>query len=181
MANKPAKKTAVKKTAPKKTVTKKTVATTTKKAPVKKAATKTVAPEKLACGCDKNCACAGKCHEHKSCNCCKRGFWKKLILFIIIFALGFASANLIKCDKRGKFGPRPEFDNGCLVIKCPKMAKIAPMMDADHNGCISKSEYKAAKKHMRAAQKKIKEIKQDVHVIEVAPVTAPAPAPAVAE
>lgn len=162
-----AKKTPVKKTVAKKPASAKTIKSTpAKKAPVKKIVVKTPTQDKAPCGCDKNCACAGKC--------CKRGFWKKFILFIIIFALGFASANLIKCDKHGKFGPRPEFENGCLVIKCPKMAKIAPMMDADHNGCISKSEYKNAKKHMRAAQKKIKEIKKELG-------TPVAPAPVVAE
>ena len=25
--------------------------------------------------------------------------------------------------------PRPEFDNGCLVVKCPKMAEQVKMMD----------------------------------------------------
>jgi hypothetical protein len=133
----------------KKTTTKKTVAksATAKKTPVKKTAAKKVSTpvvEKHACGCNHECACG------TGCKCRKGGFWKKLILFIIVFALGFSAAKLCCCDKRGKMGPRPEFENGCLVVKCPKMAQMAQIMDINQDGCVSKDEFKAAKKQFKA-------------------------------
>lgn len=144
------------KTTKKTTVKKATVKKTTAKPAVKKTVTKKVATapvaEKHPCGCDKGCACGGKCMENGCCakkKCTFGRFLKKLILFVIIFALGFAAAKVCPCGGRGKMGPRPEFENGCLVIKCQKMAEMAPMMDADKDGCISKQEFKAARKHMR--------------------------------
>ncbi len=117
---------------------------TTKKTAVKPAAKKTVKTvEKKA-----NTPCGCACHEHKHCGCCKGAFWKKLILFIAVFAIGFASAKMTHCKKH-KMMPRPEFDNGCLVVKCPKMAKMIPMMDADKDGCVTKQEFMASKKHHR--------------------------------
>lgn len=143
MAEKKVTKTAAKKTVAKKPAAKKTVV---KKAPAKK----TVAAKKVAPVVEmpapeiKPCPCGGNCKCHKG------GFFKKFILILIIFALGFASAKLCCCGKKfGKMGPRPEFDNGCLVIKCPKLAKMAPMMDTDHNGCVTKEEFRTAKKHMK--------------------------------
>ena len=80
MAKQTAKKTATKKVVAKKAVTKPVAKkTTAKKTTVKKVATAPVV-ETLPCGCDKNCACAGKCHEHGHCKCHHGGFWKKLIL-----------------------------------------------------------------------------------------------------
>ncbi|MBQ5699671.1 MAG: hypothetical protein IIV74_00020 [Alphaproteobacteria bacterium] len=166
MANNTTKKTATKKTATKKTVSK----ATAKKAPVKK----TVAPvvEKHPCGCDKGCACAGNCVEHGCCTkkkCTFGRFLKKLILFLIIFALGFAAAKMCCCDKRGKMGPRPEFENGCLVVKCPKMAEMMPAMDTNADGCVTREEFKAMRKNMKRP-----------HQQEAAP-EMPAPAPQFAE
>jgi hypothetical protein len=136
-AKKTATKTVAKKAVVKKTTAKKTVA---KKAPVKVAPAPVV--EKLPCGCDKGCACAGKCHK-------RGGFFKKLVIFLVIFGLGFAAAKLCCCEKGRKMMLRPEFENGCLVVKCPKMAKMVEKMDADKNGCVSVEEFKAAKKHYR--------------------------------
>ena len=135
-----------KKTNAKKAVAKKTAA---KKAPTKKVG---VAPgaDKFPCGCDKGCACGGECVCAKK-KCTFGCFLKKLILFLIIFVLGFVAAKMCCCDKRGKMGPRPEFENGCLVVKCPKMAEMVPMMDTDANGCVSREEFKAAHKHMKRA------------------------------
>ena len=162
MAKQTAKKTATKKVVVKKAVTKPVAKkTTAKKTTVKKVATAPVV-ETLPCGCDKNCACAGKCHEHGHCKCHHGGFWKKLILFVIIFALGFASAKLCCCHKKHKMMPRPEFDNGCLVVKCPKMAQMVPMMDADKNGCVTVEEFKASKKHMRKMKRHHKQPEQPV-------------------
>ena len=150
MADKTTKKTTVKKAVAKKTVSKPAA---TKKAPAKKAPVKKVAApvvEKYPCGCDKGCACGGECACAKK-KCTFGRFLKKLILVLIIFALGFAAAKMCCCDKRGKMGPRPEFENGCLVVKCPKMANMVPMMDTDANGCVTREEFKAARKHHRRA------------------------------
>jgi hypothetical protein len=125
---------------------------TTKKTTVKPAVKKTVkktAPvaEHAHCCCEHKCAC--KCHHS--------GFWKKLVLIVIFFALGFASAKLCCCHKKSfKKMPRPEFDNGCLVVKCPKLEKMVPMMDADKNGCVTVEEFKAAKKHAPHHNRKMK-------------------------
>lgn len=150
MAEKTTKKaTTAKKTVAKKTVSKPAAAkkTAAKKAPAKKVV---VAPvvEKFPCGCDKGCACGGECACAKK-KCTFGRFLKKLVLVLIIFALGFASAKMCCNGKRGKMGPRPEFENGCLVVKCPKLAEMVPMMDTDANGCVSREEFKAARKHMK--------------------------------
>jgi len=182
MAEKTPKKPVVKKTtATKPAAAKKPVA---KKAPAKKAvakktpAVKSVAAapvvEKHACGCEHTCACGGECACAKK-KCTFGRFLKKLVLFIIIFALGFATAKMCCCNKRGKMGPRPEFDNGCLVVKCPKLAEMAPMMDADHDGCITPAEFKAARKHMKRGEP------QPAQPVEAVEPEMPAPAPQVAE
>ena len=134
------KKVAVKKPAAKPVAAKKPVA---KKPAVKRVAAKKpvadvvvaapVVAEHHACGCDKSCACGGKCGCHRG------GFFKKFILFLIIFALGFVAANIC-CD--GKPGPKFDAD-GCLVIKCPKMAEMKPVMDVDANDCVSVEEFDA--------------------------------------
>lgn len=176
MAEKSTKKPVAKTASAKKTVSKPAVAKkpVAKKAPAKKpAAPKKVvaAPvvEKHPCGCDKGCACGGDCVCAKK-KCTFGRFFKKLILILIIFALGFAAAKMC-CCKHGKFGPRPKFDNGCLVIKCPKLAEMAPMMDINHDGCVSKEEFKVAKKHMR----------RDARPEMPAEPEMPAPAPQMAE
>lgn len=150
MAEKSVKKTVAKKAPAKKPVAK---ATPAKKAPVKKTpAKKTVATpvvEKMPCGCDHGCACAGKCHGHKC------GFWRKLIAFFVFFALGFGFAHMLPCGKKDMRGPRPEFDNnGCLVVKCPKMVEMMPMMDVNGDGCVDKAEFKQARKMMRKMRHK---------------------------
>ena len=149
MAEKTTKKTTAKKTVAKKPVAK---TTATKKAAVKKAPVKKVAAapvvEKFPCGCDKGCACGGECGCAKK-KCTFGRFLKKLILVLIIFALGFASAKMCCNGKRGKMGPRPEFENGCLVVKCPKLAEKVPMMDTDANGCVTREEFRAARKAMK--------------------------------
>lgn len=138
-----AKKAAVKKSVVKPAPAKKPVA---KKAPAKKpVAKKVVAPvapvvETHTCGCGADC----KCHQKKRC-----GFWKKLLVAVIFFALGFAAAKFCPCAKKFHRGPRPVFDNGCLVVKCPKMAEMLPMMDVNNDGCVDKAEFKSARKHMK--------------------------------
>ncbi len=147
MAEKSVKKTATKKTVAKKSVSKPAVA---KKTPVKKTV-KVVAPvaETHPCGCNVGCACGGHCMEHACCGkkkCTFGRFLKKLVVFLIIFALGFASAKLCIFDDCGQKKFRPEFENGCLVVKCPKMAERAEMMDTNKDGCINREEFRAARK-----------------------------------
>lgn len=136
----PAKKPAVKKAAVKPAVTAKPAVAT---APV---ATPVAAPT-----CGGNCGCG-----------CKGGFGrfvKKLIVFLIIFALGFAAGKFCDHAKQYKmmgFG-RPEFVNGCMdlsSIKCPKMLEKVGMMDTDADGCITKDEFRAAKKAMRGEMRR---------------------------
>ena len=169
MAEKITKKTTAKKPVAKKTVAKPAVAKkpVAKKAPAKKPVAKKpvvtpIAPvvEPHACGChhDGVCMCSKK-------KCTFGRFFKKLILIMIIFALGFVAAKM--CNHHGPRRPRPVFENGCLVVKCPKLAERAPMMDADGDGCITRAEFKAAKKQMFAKPS------------ESAPM--PTPAPVVAE
>lgn len=150
MAEKSIKKTATKKTVAKKTIskpaaTKKPVA---KKAPVKKA---TPAPvvEMHECGCAHGCACHGHCCGKKKCTFGR--FLKKLVVFLIIFAMGYATAKICCQGKYGKMPPRPEFENGCLVVKSPKMQQILPTMDINHDGCVSREEFRSARKMRKHA------------------------------
>jgi len=155
---KPVAKAAAKKAPTKKATVKKAPA---KKAPVKKtaaaAATEmkmtTTAPETFACGCGADCPCGGHCAEHHE----HRGgfgrFIKKLIIVLIVFALGFAAAKMFCCHKAPHMrGPRAEFVNGCLdasSVKCPKMLEALPAMDANGDDCITRDEFRAFKKQMR--------------------------------
>ena len=150
----PAKKSVVKPAPAKKPVAKKTVA--------KKVAAP-VAPvaETRTCGCGADC----KCHQKKRC-----GFWKKLLVAVIFFALGFAAANFCPCAKKFRRGPRPQFDNGCLVVKCPKMVEMLPMMDVNGDGCVDKAEFKAARKNMRAEKPAQVEESVAEPAVEAAPV-----------
>lgn len=163
------KKTAAKKTAVKKVATKPAVKkTVAKKTPVKKVKEVNVAApvvEMHPCGCDKSCPCGGNCQcKHHHC-----GFWKKFIVVLVFFALGFAAAKMLPCGKRGKM-PKPEFDNGCLVVKCPKMAEMVPQIDLNSDGCIDKTEFRAFKKHMRAAKRAARQAEQDASSVVEAPI-----------
>lgn len=149
----------VKKTTVKKTVTKKAPTKTTKKVPLKTAPAKPVIADVKPCGCEKNCTC----HEHCACH-HKGGFFKRFILFLIIFALGFAAAKMCCCNKGCMFKPRPNFENGCLVVKCPKMQQMIPAMDANHDGCVSKEEFRAHRQQMKH------KVKQPRHVEKTTPV-----------
>lgn len=141
---------------PKKTV-KKTA--TVKKATVKKTASKKPAtkkivveevnefvPEKHECACGHDCKCG--CHGGSRFG----RFLKKLIFFLIIFALGFGAAKL--CDNGSDFrGPHAKFRNGCLVVssvKCPQLQALLPVMDMNQDGCISRAEYRAVRNEFRA-------------------------------
>ena len=125
-----------------------------KKAPVKKAVVKpaaVVAPEvKSAPVAEKACSSSCGC----GCKCGKFGrFVKKLIVFLVIFALGFAAAKF--CCYYGKthhfnrgFDHSKIFTENCVdfsKIECPKMIEKIAMADADGDGCVTKQELRAAK------------------------------------
>ena len=133
--------------------TKKTI----KKAPAKPVVKTAPAAAQAACQCTGGCGC-------------RHGFGrfvKKLILFVIVFALGWAACCCFCCGHKGKmfgkFGHGAEFKhmfvNGCLdlsKIQCPekaqKIAAVAATADADADGCISPKELKAAFKASKDAE-----------------------------
>ncbi|MDL2295907.1 hypothetical protein LJC18_03825 [Lachnospiraceae bacterium OttesenSCG-928-E19] len=123
-----------------------------KKATVKKAATKKVAPEVTAVIMETPCS------QGCGCGCRRGGFWRfigKLLIVVIIFGLGFATAKVCMMKKmhRGMMnGPRVEFVNGCVdlsSIKCPEMVNKIAMADTDANGCVTREEFKVAKRELR--------------------------------
>lgn len=167
MAQKTVKKTAAKATATKKAPVKKAAVkkAPAKKTPVKKTATAataetkivTPASETFACGCGNNCACGGHCGEHHAEH-TGGGFGrfiKKLIIVLIIFALGFAAAKMLYFSKPQHMRhPRAEFVNGCLdvtTITCPKMMESLTVMDVNSDNCISRDEYRAFMKQVKRA------------------------------
>ncbi|MCR5194189.1 MAG: hypothetical protein K6B71_01520 [Alphaproteobacteria bacterium] len=125
-----------------KKVAKKTVKTT-------KPTTKVVKPvvpemETHTCGCGGNCACG--CHHH-----C--GKFKKFIVLVIVFCLGFAVARICGHNTPRHHMPKfnPIFVNGCLdmeSVKCPKMQEMLKSADVNEDGCVSVSELDTAKKAM---------------------------------
>lgn len=174
MAQKSVKKAPAKKVAAAKKVApvKKTVAA---KAPAKKAVAKKVAPKKAAkpeikpvivaqevthdCGCGKDCHCGHKCG-------CRAGrFFKKLVIVLIVFALGFAAAKMLGCCKK----PMPRFVDGCMdvtSVKCPKLQAELPMMDINGDGCITHEEFDAYKHATTADTPVVEEVVIDETVAE---------------
>ena len=125
---------------PKKTETKRVAKTAAKKTPKM---TKVPAPEMPACPCGGECKCG-----------CHHGKFKKFIVLLVVFLIGFAVAKMT-CGHRGMHGMpkmQPVFENGCLVmesIKCPKMLEELANADVDMDGCISVEEFKTVKHAMR--------------------------------
>ena len=100
-------------------------------------------PTEMPCKCGTGCGCRG-------------GFWKKLIILLIVFAAGFAVCHF-GCCKKGWHGKRmhfaEKFVDGCLdlsKIKCPQKAEKMAMADLDGDGCITKEEMKTFWKEKRA-------------------------------
>lgn len=154
--------------APKKT-------TAAKKAPVKKIAVK-AAPKKapakkivvaqpaaakpVEAACSMSCGVCG-------CRCGLGRFIKKLLVFFVIFALGFTTCHYL-CSRghrmgMHKMGPvngmgmnRPDiFTDGCLDMNKIKdgefaehIVKITANADADKNGCVSVEEFQNADRTM---------------------------------
>ena len=118
---------------------------TTKKTAVKPVAKKTVvkpvpAPESCACGHD--------------CPCHRCGKFKKLVVLIIVFCLGFAAAKFTSCPckKNPMLKEHPVFtEQGCLdlsSIKCPKMLEGLTASPANADNCITKDEFFALRKEI---------------------------------
>lgn len=147
MATKTVKTTA--KPATKKTTTRATAKKTVKKATtVKEPVTAAPVMEEHACACGASCHCGGKC----GCGSKFGRFVKKLVVFLIVFALGFAAAKLC-CNGPRHHGPRVHFVNGCVdvaSVKCPKLVEALPAMDINQDGCITREEFAAVKQQMRA-------------------------------
>lgn len=136
-----AKAAATKKTTVKKTTVKKSAAA---KQPVMESPVLMPTPETHECMCGAGC----KCHH----GCTFGRFIKKLIIVLVIFALGFAAAKMCCCKHPGMHAPRVHFVNGCVdvaSIKCPKLAAEIPNMDINGDGCVSRDEFRAVKKEMR--------------------------------
>lgn len=173
MATKTTKKTTAKPVAAKKTVKKvspkkTTRATSAKSAPkMNMMASDVVMNDMHNCKCGANCHCGADCKCGSKCNCgtgCNCGskckchchgfghFIKKLIIALILLALGFAAAKVCCCGK-GMRGPRVHFaQNGCMVeesVKCPKLRELLPAMDINQDGCITREEYREIKRQMR--------------------------------
>ncbi|MDR2413274.1 MAG: hypothetical protein LBD50_03645 [Rickettsiales bacterium] len=95
------------------------------------------------CACGSGCKCGGFGR-----------FVKKLIVFLVIFGLGFAAC-LYCCGTHRQFRKdffHPEFVNGCFdasKIKCPEMLGKLNAADANADGCITKEEFRAIKKNFR--------------------------------
>lgn len=158
-----------------KTVKKAAAKPAAKKAPVKKVAAKKPAAKKAtvkevkvvapvasahACGCSQSCGCGADCHCCGGCRCgaSKFGrFMRKLVVFVIIFALGWFLASM-QCNRPQHRGPRMHFVNGCLdteSVKCPKMQQALPAMDINQDGCITRDEFRQVKRNMRAEIREI--------------------------
>lgn len=156
MPTKTTKKPAAKKVVAKKTPAKKPAKRVVKSAPA--VAAKPVVTEIPAAPC---------------CHCTKR---KKFFYLAGMFILGFLVAQLFCCCcgcKHHKRMPKLQFVDGCVdmaSVKCPKMLEKLSAADADNNGCITKVELRAAKKHMRHHEKPVAE-QPDVNVDDaIAPV-----------
>ncbi len=150
MAKKPVKKAVAKKAPAKKVVAVKApVAKTMAKKPVVKSA---VAPETKVVVETPAVTCASGCGCGKSCGFCR--FVRKLIVFFVIFALGYSAA--MYCPYGRHFmrnGPRMHeiFANGCLdVTKLPNpdMAEKVKTADTNADNCISKEEFDAVRAEM---------------------------------
>lgn len=151
VAAKTAAKTAVKKTAAKKPVTKKVAAPVVKMAPV-------ATPEmhKCPCGqncpCGKNCTCGQNCHCGEKCCCGAGRSFMRILWIAVVVIVAIVALRLCCCGPR-HHGPRVHFTNGCLdveSVKCPKLASALPAMDINQDGCITRDEFRAVKRRMRA-------------------------------
>ena len=100
-----------------------------------------------------------ECQCGSACQCgCHHGKFKKFIVLLIVFLLGFALAKFV-CNpmqqrraQRRAMEMHPVFTNGCLdmaSVKSPKMSEEIMKADVNADGCISVEEYKAWRKANR--------------------------------
>lgn len=155
MPKKPIKKTTVKNNAVKKVATKKVAAKKVMDEDIN------VTPVSHECACGKDC----KCGCHTGCGGKFLRFIKWLLIIVIFFILGFATAKII--DERGydARAPRVDFEDGCLVVesvRCPMMAEKLPLMDVNQDGCISKEEFNMFRQDCPRARRAINEVKREV-------------------
>ena len=113
-----------------------------------------VEPVMEKCPCGHDCKCAPECHCGDNCHCgdgakyTRGGFGRfmvKLIMILIVFALGFGVAKVLD-DGRYFPGAHVDFDDGCLdtsSVKCPQLQLAVPIMDMDQDGCITRAEFDA--------------------------------------
>ena len=116
---------------------------TTKKTTVKRTVKTQAAPvETMGCGCGHDCPC------HRC------GKFKKIVVIVLVFCLGFAAAKFTSCPckKHPLLNMHPVFtDAGCLdmeSIKCPKMLENLKASEANADNCITKDEFFAMRKEM---------------------------------
>lgn len=107
------------------------------------------------------------------CHCTKRK--RNVILtctFTVAFLFGMLTYHVFFCPDHPHFKPHTQFVNGCMdvaSVKCPKLLQDLPTIDADHDGCVTKAELRAAKKAMRH-HKKDAPVEQPAVVDAIAPV-----------
>lgn len=137
---------------PTKTTKKTATKPVAKKAPAKKPVKKTVKPAPITSSQPVVADIPAPTH---CCGCTKR---KKFIHLLCAFILGILVAQLFcfcGCDHH-KRAPRVHFVNGCVdvtTVKCPKMLEQLPNMDKNGDGCITRTELRAAKRAMRHHEK----------------------------
>lgn len=103
------------------------------------------------------------------CHCTKR---KRTVILTCTFIAGFAISQIFFCGCRHEHMPRPQFTNGCLdtaSVRCPKLLSELPVIDANHDGCITKQELRSAKKAMRRNKRRAP-VEEPAVVDAIAPV-----------
>ena len=131
---------------PTKTTKKTATKSVAKKAPVKKSVKKVATPAPVI----KPAATAEIPLPSAYCHCTKRK--RNTILTcvsITCLILGFMISHFFFCCDcaHHKRMPKLQFVDGCVdvqSIKCPKMLQELPVIDADHDGCVTRAELRAA-------------------------------------
>jgi len=102
---------------------------------------------------------AHMCHCGDACKCgCRCGKFKKFVVLLIVFLLGFAVAKMTNCRK----GPdmykkrtqerHPVFVNGCLDMESVISKKTREALQNSNvgaDGCVTIAEYKAIRMGMK--------------------------------
>lgn len=120
----------------------------------KKTTTKTVAKRTVRTQAAPMAAPAATCGCGHECGCHRCGKFKKFVVLLIVFCLGFAVAKFTSCPckKHPMLNIHPEFTaEGCLnmeSIKCPKMLEDLKVSEANADNCITKDEFFAMRKEM---------------------------------